>query len=134
MLNLDEQGQSLPEVTHAATDGEILDAYSTAVIGAQTRVTPPKNSYTPAQDVELGLQAAAQAEQQLPLMNDEVVTTYVQDIGRRLVTSIPAEAISRSWAQLMYGPPPSTKPEMIAKEATKPCCFRRGNASAYWSS
>ncbi len=63
----------------------------TAVVGAQTRVTPPKNSYTPAQDVELGQQAAAQAAQQLPLMNDEVATTYIQDIGRRLTAAIPVE-------------------------------------------
>jgi hypothetical protein len=61
------------------------------VITAQTRVTPPKNSYTPAEDVELGLQAAAQAEQQLPILKDEVVTPYIQGIGRRLVASIPAE-------------------------------------------
>ena len=62
-----------------------------AVASAQTRVTPPKNSYTPAQDVELGRQAAAQAEQQLPIMRDDEVTSYVQRIGRRLVSAIPPE-------------------------------------------
>src|SRR5437660_3034739 len=61
------------------------------VASAQTRVTPPKNSYTPAQDVELGRQAAAQAEQQLPIMRDDEVTSYVQRIGRRLVAAIPPE-------------------------------------------
>src|SRR4030095_2130527 len=40
MLDLDEQGQSLPEVTHAAADGELLDAYSTAVIGAVDKAGP----------------------------------------------------------------------------------------------
>src|SRR5437879_11738261 len=62
-----------------------------AVASAQTRVTPPKNSYTPAQDVELGRQAAAQGEQQLPIMRDDEVTSYVQRIGRRLVSAIPPE-------------------------------------------
>src|SRR5437667_347154 len=61
------------------------------VASAQTRVVPPKNSYTPAQDVELGQQAAAQAEQQLPIMRDDEVTSYVQSIGRRLVDAIPPE-------------------------------------------
>src|SRR5436190_9191365 len=61
------------------------------VASAQTRVVPPKNSYTPAQDVELGRQAAAQAEQQMPIMHDDEVTSYVQRIGRRLVSAIPPD-------------------------------------------
>jgi hypothetical protein len=61
------------------------------VASAQTRVVPPKNSYTPAQDVELGRQAAAQAEQQLPILRDDLVTSYVESIGRRLVAAIPPE-------------------------------------------
>ena len=64
---------------------------STTLIGAQTLVTPPKNSYTTAEDVELGRQAAGQAEQQLPILNDEIVSTYIQEIGHRLVTAVPAE-------------------------------------------
>jgi hypothetical protein len=56
---------------------------------AQTKITPPKNKYTPAQDVELGREAAMQVEQQLPLLRDSVVTSYIEDIGQRLVTSIP---------------------------------------------
>src|SRR5438093_576402 len=61
------------------------------VASAQTRVVPPKNSYTPAQDLELGRQAAAQAEQQLPILRDDLVTSYVESIGRRLVAAIPPE-------------------------------------------
>src|SRR5262249_23361820 len=44
---------------------------------------------TPAQDVELGRQAAAQAEQQLPIMHDEVTSSYVNSLGHRLVAAIP---------------------------------------------
>src|SRR5262245_39133512 len=62
-----------------------------ATLAAQTRITPPKNNYTPAQDVELGRQAAAQAEQQLPIMHDDAVTSSVDGIGRRLVAVIPPE-------------------------------------------
>ena len=60
-------------------------------LAAQTRVVPPDNKYTPAQDVELGQKAAADARQQLPLMRDDNVTSFVQDIGRRLVGAIPGE-------------------------------------------
>src|SRR5947208_9896970 len=59
--------------------------------GAQTTITPPKNSYTPAQDVELGRQAKAEAEQQLPIMKDDAVSSYVETVGRRLVAAIPSD-------------------------------------------
>ena len=62
-----------------------------AIASAQTRVTPPTNKYTPAQDVQLGREAAAQAEQQFPVLRDDGVTSYVADVGRRLVNMIPAE-------------------------------------------
>src|SRR5438552_2112116 len=58
------------------------------VVSAQTQITPPDNKYTPAQDVELGLQAAQEARQQMPVMHDDAVTSYVDDIGRRLVAAI----------------------------------------------
>jgi hypothetical protein len=58
---------------------------------AQTRITAPNNKYSPADDVQLGRQAAAQAEQQLPILRDEALTNYVRDVGRRLVDVIPPE-------------------------------------------
>ena len=64
---------------------------SAQVASAQTVINAPKNKYTPAQDVQLGAQAASQVEQQLPLLHDDNVTSYVQDIGRRLVDAIPAD-------------------------------------------
>jgi len=60
-----------------------------AALTAQSRITPPKNSYSPAQDVELGRQAAAEAERQLPIMRDDAVSSYVDSIGKRLVAAIP---------------------------------------------
>jgi hypothetical protein len=64
---------------------------SVSLVGAQTKITPPKNKYSPADDVKLGREAAAQVEQQLPLLNDDNVTSYVSDIGQRLVAAIPPE-------------------------------------------
>jgi predicted Zn-dependent protease len=57
--------------------------------GAQTRIEPDKNGFTPEQDVELGQQAAAEVRQQLPLLNEPAANNFVDDIGRRLVASIP---------------------------------------------
>lgn len=58
---------------------------------AQTKVTPPKNSYSPQQDVEVGQQAAREVRQQLPMLNDGRTEEYVEDIGDRLSAAIPAE-------------------------------------------
>ncbi len=63
---------------------------ATQVAWAQTTITAPKNKYSPKQDVQLGQEAAAQVEQQLPILRDDNVTSYIQEIGRRLVDSIPA--------------------------------------------
>src|SRR5437879_4242140 len=62
-----------------------------ALLASQTVVTPPENKYTPAQDVELGRKAAAEARQQLPLLRNDAVTSYVENLGRRLVNAIPRE-------------------------------------------
>ena len=64
-------------------------AVASTLVSAQTRIVPPDNNYTPAQDVEMGRQAAADARKQLPLMRDDNVTSFVEDIGRRLVSAIP---------------------------------------------
>jgi hypothetical protein len=64
---------------------------ASALVSAQTKVVPPKNSYTPAQDVELGKQAAAEVRQQMPILRDDGVSSYLEGIGQRLATSIPAD-------------------------------------------
>ena len=70
---------------------KIVTIAAAALLTAQTAVSPPENKYSPAQDVELGQQAAAQARQQLPILHDDAVTSYVEDVGRRLVAAIPPE-------------------------------------------
>jgi Zn-dependent protease with chaperone function len=61
------------------------------VATAQTPIRVPDNKYTPAQDVELGREAAAEARKQLPIMTDREVTAYLDRIGSRLVAAIPEE-------------------------------------------
>lgn len=68
-----------------------LSLVASAVPGvAQTKITAPKNGFTPAQDVELGQKAAAEVRQQMPLVRDEEVQGWVDRIGRRLVEAVPA--------------------------------------------
>src|SRR5262245_28046854 len=69
----------------------VLVLAASALVGAQTPITAPPNDYTPAQDVELGRKAAAEARQQLPIMRDDAVSSFINDIGGRLVDVIPAE-------------------------------------------
>jgi predicted Zn-dependent protease len=59
-------------------------------LSAQTRIEPRKNSFRPAQDVQLGRQAAAEVRQQLPMLHDRPTEALVERIGGRLVAAIPA--------------------------------------------
>jgi len=72
-------------------NGVLLVALAVVVspLLAQTRVEPSNNDYTPAEDVELGREAAAEVERQLPLLREDDVNAYVRDVGRRLVGGIP---------------------------------------------
>src|SRR5438270_4091406 len=58
---------------------------------AQTNITYHNNKYKPTDDVKLGRQAAAEAEQQFPLLRDAQVNAYVERVGQRLVAAIPPE-------------------------------------------
>src|SRR5205814_3653359 len=58
---------------------------------AQTQITYHPNKYKSADDVRLGRQAAAEAEQQFPQLRDAEVSAYVERIGQRLVAAIPSE-------------------------------------------
>jgi Zn-dependent protease with chaperone function len=69
----------------------VVVALAVVVGAAQTPVTPPENSYTPAQDVELGREAAAEARKQLPIMNDREVTALLDRVGHDLVSALADE-------------------------------------------
>src|SRR5437870_5248204 len=62
-----------------------------ASAAAQTKISYHSNRYQPADDVRLGRQAAAEAEQQFPLLRDADVTAYVERVGQRLAAAIPPE-------------------------------------------
>ena len=58
---------------------------------AQTKITPPKNKYTPEQDVKLGREAAAEVRKEYPVITDTRLVSYLDVLGKRLVASAPAE-------------------------------------------
>ncbi len=58
---------------------------------AQTRIDVPKNKYKVSDDVKLGKEAADEVRKQLPLINDDSVSSYTADLGRKLAAVIPAE-------------------------------------------
>src|SRR5919106_6740080 len=58
---------------------------------AQTQIKYHSNKFSIQDDVKLGRQAAQEAESQFPLLRDETVRSYVEDVGRRLVAGIPSQ-------------------------------------------
>src|SRR5688572_2664602 len=58
---------------------------------AQTAVRMPKNKYKVQDDIKLGADASRKVEQQFPILNDGTVDNYVESVGQRLVSAIPAE-------------------------------------------
>jgi Zn-dependent protease with chaperone function len=69
----------------------VVVAISVAAGTAQTVIKLPKNRYTPAQDVELGREGAAEVRQQYPIISDEKIARYLTELGDRLVAHAPAE-------------------------------------------
>jgi beta-barrel assembly-enhancing protease len=58
---------------------------------AQTRIPLRENKYTPAQDVQLGQEAAVQVRREYPMLDDGVTERLVDRIGQRLAENIPQE-------------------------------------------
>ncbi len=55
----------------------------------RTPLSSGVNMFSPQQDIELGRQNAAQAEAQIPMLNDARVDRYLNDLGRRLAAHAP---------------------------------------------
>jgi predicted Zn-dependent protease len=74
---------------HLPLWGLVAILLAAETLSAQTRVQPHPNSFTPAQDVQLGRQAATDVRRQLPILNDALTDALVERIGRRLVAAVP---------------------------------------------
>jgi predicted Zn-dependent protease len=57
--------------------------------GGVSYYNPPWNMYSPQTDVEVGKQAAAQAEKQLPILRNSRATQYLTQLGGKLAQHMP---------------------------------------------
>jgi hypothetical protein len=69
----------------------LVIALTATTVAAQTKVTPPKNKYTPQQDVQIGREAAGDVRQQYPMITDSQIRGYLERLGDRLVDAAPPE-------------------------------------------
>lgn len=69
----------------------VLFSLLSLTASAQTRVTPPKNKYTAEQDVQIGLEAAAEVRREYPVIDDGQIARYLARLGDRLVDAAPAD-------------------------------------------
>ncbi len=60
---------------------------SAGMAQAQTKINPGFNLFSPQDDVQVGQQSAAQAEQKLPILNDAQTNAYINRIGQRLAAN-----------------------------------------------
>ncbi len=76
----------------ASSLASVILAASTLVAQtpAPTQIKLPKNKYTPAQDVQLGLEAAAEVRKEYPVIDNGVIKDYLARLGDRLVAAAPA--------------------------------------------
>ena len=75
--------------TRAAVALVALLSSASLAIG-QTKIVAPDNKYSVQEDVKLGREAAQQVEEQLPLLRDNQVEDYVENLGARIAENIPA--------------------------------------------
>jgi Zn-dependent protease with chaperone function len=64
---------------------------SSSSVWTQTRIVPPKNKYSPADDVKIGREAAAEVRKEYPIIDDRQIAGYIDELGRRLVAAAPRE-------------------------------------------
>src|SRR5437660_7910884 len=77
----------------------LLASAPIAVLGVERALEfkPGFNLLSPAQDVQVGRENAAQVEKQLPILHDAEVERYVTDLGRRLATYSPNNRSEYVW-------------------------------------
>ncbi len=81
-------GKSLAAIVLAWT---IIMLPMAGLVSAQTRVKAPKNKYKIQDDVKIGREASVEAEKTFPIITDAQMSRYVENVGQKLVNSIPSE-------------------------------------------
>jgi hypothetical protein len=76
---------------HTSLVVTIAAAGVTATLLAQTPIKLPKNKYKPEQDVQIGMQGAAEIKKQYPIIKDPEIQKYLSGLGDRLVAVAPPD-------------------------------------------
>ena len=58
-------------------------------LGSRTALKPGWNMFSPQQDVEVGQQASSEVSKQVPMLNDQRVDKYLNNLGQRLAAKAP---------------------------------------------
>ncbi len=78
-------------VTKAAALILMAFVLSPAGFAERTKLKPGWNVFSPQQDVEIGKEVSKQAEQQLVMLNDKKVDSYLDRLGKKLASKAPGE-------------------------------------------
>jgi Zn-dependent protease with chaperone function len=73
----------------AAAAIALLLALAPLGLAERTKLKPGWNIFSPQQDVEIGKEVSKQAEQQLVLLNDKKVDSYLDRLGQKLASKAP---------------------------------------------
>jgi beta-barrel assembly-enhancing protease len=85
--------KTLPATTVAA----LLASLVTLVLAADLNFRPGFDLFSVAQDVQVGKENAAQVEKQMPVLDDEQASRYVNQLGRRLSSYAPDNQPEYVW-------------------------------------
>src|SRR5262245_59941222 len=78
--------------TGSQTAATLVALLTTAsLVFGQTKIVAPANKYKVAEDVKLGREAASEVSDQLPILRDDVIDSYVERVGGRLAAAIPEQ-------------------------------------------
>ena len=81
----------LPKLSKIALSLVLVMALVTPASADRTNLKPGWNIFSPEQDVEMGRQVAAEAERELPVLNNRQATSYIDALGKRLASRAPGE-------------------------------------------
>ena len=82
---------SLLLVTFAGPQLALGQTQTQTASAGPTKIVLRKNKYSPRDDVNIGREAAAQAERQFRIIRDQQLTEYLESVGQSLVRAIPPE-------------------------------------------
>jgi Zn-dependent protease with chaperone function len=69
----------------------LLLVFSITLVAQRTKLKPGRNIYSPQQDIDLGREAAKDAEKQLELINSPNANAYIDALGKQLAAKAPNE-------------------------------------------